>query len=132
MLSLATAAIIVACAALLARRGERRPLVAIAWVAIAFLPASNLLVPRASSGAHAVLPSVGVALLVAWGIHAAYVWARGLGGAFVAQLATGVPLAAVAIGGLLVTYPEVSRGRRTTRSSCTGSSRRRARLVPGS
>ena len=109
VLSLATAAIIVICAALLARRGDRRPLVAIAWVAIAFLPASNLLVPTGQLLAERTLylPSVGVALLVAWGINAAYAWARGLGGAFVAQLATGVPLAAVAIGGLLVTYPEV-------------------------
>jgi tetratricopeptide (TPR) repeat protein len=50
---------------------------------------------------------VGVALLVAWGVNAVYAWARAMGGSFVAQLATGVPLAAVAIGGLLVTYPEV-------------------------
>jgi protein O-mannosyl-transferase len=109
VLSLATAAIIVACAAWLARRGERRPLVAIAWVAIAFLPASNLLVPTGQLLAERTLylPSVGVALLVAWGINAVYGFARGMGGAFAAQLATGVPLAAVAIGGLLVTYPEV-------------------------
>jgi protein O-mannosyl-transferase len=109
VLSLATAATIVACAALLARRGDRRALVAIAWVAIAFLPASNLLVPTGQLLAERTLylPSVGVALLVACGINAAYAWARGLGGTFVAQLATGVPLAAVAIGGLLVTYPEV-------------------------
>ncbi len=109
VLSLATAAIIVACAALLARRGDRRPLVAITWVAIAFLPASNLLVPTGQLLAERTLylPSVGMALLVAWGIDVAYAWGRALGGPFVAQLATGVPLAAVAIGGLLVTYPEV-------------------------
>ena len=109
VLSLATVAVIVACAALLARRGDRRPLVAIAWVAIAFLPASNLLVPTGQLLAERTLylPSVGVALLAAWGIDAAYAWARDLGGSLVAQLATGVPLAAVAIGGLLVTLPEV-------------------------
>jgi len=109
VLSLATVAMIAACAALLARRGDRRPLVAIAWVAIAFLPASNLLVPTGQLLAERTLylPSVGVALLAAWGIDAAYAWARDLGGSLVAQLATGVPLAAVAIGGLLVTLPEV-------------------------
>ena len=109
VLSLATVALIVACAALLARRGDRRPLVAIAWVAIAFLPASNLLVPTGQLLAERTLylPSVGVALLVAWGANAVYAWAQGLGGARIAQLATGVPLAAVAIGGLTVTCPEV-------------------------
>jgi protein O-mannosyl-transferase len=109
VLSLATAAIIAACATWLAWRGDLRPLVAIAWVAIAFLPASNLLVPTGQLLAERTfyLPSVGVALLVAWGVNAVYAWARAMGGSFVAQLATGVPLAAVAIGGLLVTYPEV-------------------------
>ncbi len=109
VLSLVTFALIIACASLLARRGDRRPLVAIAWVVIAFLPASNLLVPTGQLLAERTLylPSVGVALLVAWGVSVAYARVRGAGGAFVAQLATGVPLAAVAIGGLLVTYPEV-------------------------
>lgn len=109
VLSLATAALIVVAASVLAWRGDRRPLVAIAWVAIAFLPASNLLVPTGQLLAERTLylPSVGVALLAAWAINAVYAWARGLGGTLVAQLATGVPLAAVAIGALLVTYPEV-------------------------
>lgn len=110
VLSLATAAIIVLCAALLARRGDRRPLVAIAWVAIAFFPASNLLVPTGQLLAERTLylPSVGIALLVAWGANQLYVAVRDLGlGTFAAQLATGVPLAAIAVGGLLVTYPEV-------------------------
>ena len=92
VLSLAVAVLIATCAALLARRGDRRPLVAIAWVAIAFLPASNLLVPTGQLLAERTLylPSVGVALLVAWGVNAAYVWARDVSGSFVAQLATGV------------------------------------------
>jgi tetratricopeptide (TPR) repeat protein len=109
VLSLATAALIVVAAALLARRGDRRPLVAIAWVAIAFLPASNLLVPTGQllSERTLYLPSVGVALLVAWGINQLYVATRELGGSFAARLVTGVPLAAIAVGGLLVTYPEV-------------------------
>ncbi|MEO8881480.1 MAG: tetratricopeptide repeat protein [Gemmatimonadaceae bacterium] len=110
VLSLASAAIIVACAALLARRGDRRPLVSIAWVAIAFFPASNLLVPTGQLLAERTLylPSVGMALLVAWGANQLYVAVKNLGlGTFAAQLVTGVPLAAIAIGGLLVTYPEV-------------------------
>ncbi|MDQ2767306.1 MAG: tetratricopeptide repeat protein [Gemmatimonadota bacterium] len=109
VLSLVTAALIVVAASVLAWRGDRRPLVAIAWVVIAFLPASNLLVPTGQLLAERTLylPSVGVALLVAWAINAVYAWARGLGGVIAAQLATGVPLAAVAIGALLVTYPEV-------------------------
>ena len=71
--------------------------------------ASNLLVPTGQLLAERTLylPSVGVALLVAWGINAVYAWARGLGGAFVAQLATGVPLAAVAIDGQMMTNTEI-------------------------
>ncbi|HEV7705167.1 MAG TPA: tetratricopeptide repeat protein, partial [Gemmatimonadaceae bacterium] len=109
VLSLAIAALIAIAASILAWRGDRRPFVAIAWVVIAFLPASNLLVPTGQLLAERTLylPSVGIALLVAWAINAVYVWARGLGGVFVAQLATGVPLAAVAVAALLVTYPEV-------------------------
>lgn len=109
MLSLAGAALIVMAAALLARRGDRRPLVAIAWIAISFLPASNLLVPTGQLLAERTLylPSLGVALLVAWGINRLYVATRELGGSFAARLVTGVPLAAIAVGGLLVTYPEV-------------------------
>jgi tetratricopeptide (TPR) repeat protein len=109
VLSLISAAIIVVCAAMLARRGDRRPLVAIAWVAIAFLPASNLLVPTGQLLAERTLylPSVGVALLVAWASGVVYARVRDFGGIFAAQLATGVPLAAVVVAGLLVTYPEV-------------------------
>ena len=109
VLSLATAAIIVAAAALLARRGDRRPLVAIGWVAIAFLPASNLLVPTGQLLAERTLylPSVGIALLAAWGANQLYVAVRDMAGTFAAQLVTGVPLAAIAVGGVLVTYPEV-------------------------
>ena len=109
MVSLATAAALVVAAALFARRGDRRPLVAMGWVAIAFLPASNLLVPTGQLLAERTLylPSVGVALLAAWGIDRVYGWARDARGAFTAQLATGVPAAALALGGLLVAYPSV-------------------------
>jgi tetratricopeptide (TPR) repeat protein len=109
VLSLISAALIAMLAGLLAWRGDRRPLVAIAWVVIAFLPASNLLVPTGQllSERTLYLPSVGVAMLAAWGISRVYAWARDVGGTFVAQLATGVPLAAIGVGALLVTYPEV-------------------------
>ena len=109
VLSLISAALIAMLAGLLAWRGDRRPLVAIAWVVIAFLPASNLLVPTGQllSERTLYLPSVGVAMLAAWGISRVYAWARDVGGTFVARLATGVPLAAIGVGALLVTYPEV-------------------------
>ncbi|MGH7635220.1 MAG: tetratricopeptide repeat protein, partial [Gemmatimonadaceae bacterium] len=109
VVSLATAALLVLAATLFARRGDRRPLVALGWVAIAFLPASNLLVPTGQLMAERTLylPSVGVALLAAWGIDRVYGWARESSGAFAAQLATGVPAAAIALGGLLVAYPSV-------------------------
>ena len=109
VLSIATVVLIAIAASVLAWRSDRRPLVAIAWVVIAFLPASNLLVPTGQLLAERTLylPSVGVALLAAWAINGVYAWARGMGGEFVARLATGVPLAAVTIGALLVTYPEV-------------------------
>jgi len=109
VVSLAAAALLVIAATVFARRGDRRPLVALGWVAIAFLPASNLLVPTGQLLAERTLylPTVGVAMLAAWALERAYVWARGKGGAFVAQLATGVPTAAVALGGLLVAYTSV-------------------------
>jgi protein O-mannosyl-transferase len=109
VLSLISAAVIALAAALLARRGDRRPFVAIAWVAIAFLPASNLLVPTGQLLAERTLylPSVGIALLVAWAATRAYDASRAMGGALAAQLVTGLPLAAVAVGALFVTCPEV-------------------------
>ena len=109
VLSLVITALLAAVATLFARRGDRRPLVALGWVAIAFLPASNLLVPTGQLLAERTLylPSVGVALLAAWGIDRLYVSARALGGRFAAQLATGIPAGAIALGGLLVAYPSV-------------------------
>lgn len=109
VLSLGFAALLVIVAASFARRGDRRPLVALGWVAIAFLPASNILVPTGQLLAERTLylPSVGVALLAAWGIDRLHVSARVLGGTLVAQLATGIPAGAIAVGGLLVAYPAV-------------------------
>jgi tetratricopeptide (TPR) repeat protein len=111
VLSLITAALLVLVASLIARRGDRRPLVALGWIAVAFLPASNLLVPTGQLLAERTLylPSIGVALLAAWGIDRIHAFARALGGALAAQLATGIPAAAIAVGGLLVAYPAVIR-----------------------
>jgi predicted Zn-dependent protease len=50
---------------------------------------------------------VGIALLVAWAATRAYDASRAMGGALAAQLVTGLPLAAVAVGALFVTCPEV-------------------------
>jgi hypothetical protein len=68
-LALATVAALLAFVAFAwwrARRGDRRPLVAGAWIAIAFLPASNLLVATGQILAERTLyvPSIGVAMFV--------------------------------------------------------------------
>lgn len=55
-------------AAVLARRGDRRPLVAIGWIALAYLAASNILVPTGQLLAERTLffSSAGAAMLVGW------------------------------------------------------------------
>jgi tetratricopeptide (TPR) repeat protein len=60
----------------LAKRGDRRLFVAIAWTAIAFFPASNLLVATGQILAERTLyvPSIGIALLIAWTLDA--LWMR--------------------------------------------------------
>jgi hypothetical protein len=52
----------------LARRGDRRPLVAVGWMTIAFLPASNLLVATGQILAERTLygASIGAAMALAW------------------------------------------------------------------
>ncbi|MEP7064430.1 MAG: hypothetical protein ABI889_00225 [Gemmatimonadota bacterium] len=54
----------------IARRGDRRPLVAIAWVVLAYLAASNILIPTGQLLAERTLffSSVGVVMLVGWAI----------------------------------------------------------------
>src|SRR5205085_250974 len=58
------------CAAQCARSRDARPLVAILWTLIAFLPASNLLTATGQILAERTLyvSSIGVAMLVAWGL----------------------------------------------------------------
>ncbi|MEO7457048.1 MAG: hypothetical protein ABIY52_12370 [Gemmatimonadaceae bacterium] len=55
-------------ALVVARRGERRPLVALAWIALTYLPASNLITPTGQILADRTLfgATVGVALAIAW------------------------------------------------------------------
>jgi protein O-mannosyl-transferase len=71
---------LVALAIAAARRGDRRPLVAVTWIALTYLPASNLITPvgviladRALLGA-----TIGVALALAWAIDRASSRARTL------------------------------------------------------
>jgi Tfp pilus assembly protein PilF len=68
VVSVALIAVLGAAAAVRARSGDWRPLVALGWMAITFLPASNLLVPTGQLLAERTLylPSVGVALLAGW------------------------------------------------------------------
>ena len=57
-------------ALVLARRGDRRPLVALSWVALAYLPASNLLTATGQLIADRTLfgATVGAAMALAWAI----------------------------------------------------------------
>lgn len=61
---------LVALAVVAARRGDRRPLVAVTWIALTYLPASNLITSVGLFLADRTLlgPTVGVALALAWAI----------------------------------------------------------------
>jgi hypothetical protein len=67
VLALLTLAVVVA------RRGDRRPLVAVTWIALTYLPASNLITSVGLFLADRTLlgPTVGVALALAWAIDVA-------------------------------------------------------------
>ena len=71
---------LVALAVAVARRGDRRPLVAVTWIALTYLPASNLIAPVGLFLADRTLlgPTIGVALAVAWAIDRAWARARSL------------------------------------------------------
>jgi hypothetical protein len=74
VLVLGGVALVLLGASALARRGDRRPLAALLWITIAYLPASNLLIPTGQLLAERTLylPSVGVMMLVAWVIDQAW------------------------------------------------------------
>ncbi len=59
-----------AAASWFAARGDRRPLTALAWIALAYLAASNILVPTGVLLADRMLffPSAGAVMLIAWAI----------------------------------------------------------------
>ncbi|MBX6332290.1 MAG: glycosyltransferase family 39 protein, partial [Gemmatimonadaceae bacterium] len=100
-LSIAVVALATLGAALLARRGDRRPLVAIGWIALSYFPASNILVPTGQLLAERTLylPTVGAAMLVAWGIERLMAAASRPLPAFRAQLAVAAPVALIAVLG---------------------------------
>ncbi|MBA2685775.1 MAG: hypothetical protein H0U66_14920 [Gemmatimonadaceae bacterium] len=68
MIGVAAFALVVLGAAIVARRGDRRPLVALGWVVLAYLAASNILIPTGQLLAERTLfqSSVGVSMIVAW------------------------------------------------------------------
>ena len=68
LVSLAGAALLISLAVLVARRGDARPLAALGWVALSYLPASNLLAATGQIISDRTLygATVGVALLIAW------------------------------------------------------------------
>ena len=71
VLALLSAVAVVVIAVLLARRGDRRLLVAVAWVALTYLPASNLLTATGQLLADRTLfgATAGVALALAWAVE---------------------------------------------------------------
>ena len=63
-------ALVILATVALARRGDRRPLVAVGWAALAYLAASNILVPTGQLLAERTLffSSVGVAMVAGWAL----------------------------------------------------------------
>ncbi|MDB4879634.1 MAG: Tetratricopeptide 2 repeat protein [Gemmatimonadetes bacterium] len=76
--ALLASVVLVALALRQARRGDRRPLVALAWVAFTYFPASNLLVPTGQILSDRVLfgATVGMALGFAWLVDCAAMQSR--------------------------------------------------------
>jgi hypothetical protein len=70
LLSLAVLIAVVGLAVLSARRGDARPLVALGWIVLTYLPASNLLTATGQLLSDRALfgATIGVALLIAWAV----------------------------------------------------------------
>jgi protein O-mannosyl-transferase len=68
--AIVTFAAMAAAATVIAKRGDRRPLVAIVWVVLAYLAASNILIPTGQLLAERTLfcASIGVAMLAGWAL----------------------------------------------------------------
>src|SRR5665647_27358 len=75
VMAIVTVGAMIAAAALIAQRGDRRPLVALGWVALGYLAASNILVPTGQLLAERTLffSSVGVVMLAGWAVARAEV-----------------------------------------------------------
>ena len=69
-LAVLSAVAVAALALVLARRGDRRPLVALGWMALTYLPASNLLTATGQLIADRTLfgATVGAAMVLAWAV----------------------------------------------------------------
>lgn len=69
-LSLAVAISLTGLAVVLARRGDRRPLVAVGWIVLTYLPASNLLTATGQLLSDRALfgATIGAALAIAWAL----------------------------------------------------------------
>jgi len=94
-------ALCLAAAVWLAKRGDRRALAALLWIALAFLPASNLLVATGQILAERTLyvPSIGIAMLFGLLFHAIHRRHRtGRMNAYVWPATVGVALVIVAFG----------------------------------
>ena len=83
VLTLALLIAVLAIAIRIARSGDPRPLTGVAWILVAMLPASNLLVATGQILAERTMygASAGAAMLLAWGVHAAAARAAGHGAA---------------------------------------------------
>jgi tetratricopeptide (TPR) repeat protein len=70
LLALLVSGVVVALFTVLARRGDRRPLAALAWLALTYLPASNLLTAAGPIISDRTLfgATIGVAMLLAWAV----------------------------------------------------------------
>ena len=70
VMAIVTVAAMLASASVVARRGDRRPLVAIGWVMLGYFAASNILVPTGQLLAERTLffSSIGVVMLAGWAL----------------------------------------------------------------
>ncbi|MEO8879392.1 MAG: hypothetical protein ABI446_03270 [Gemmatimonadaceae bacterium] len=70
VVSIVALAIVILASVALARRGDRRPFVAIGWAALGYLAASNILVPTGQLLAERTLffSSVGIVMVAGWGL----------------------------------------------------------------
>ena len=101
VMAIITVAAMIAAACVIARRGDRRPLVAIGWGMLGYLAASNILVPTGQLLAERTLffSSVGVVMLAGWALAQA-------------ELAPRVRRGALVVAGALVVIGTIATMRR--------------------